>query len=107
VKQWDIYTWEFEHGNHPAVILTPAPWSDKWESLNVLDCSSQRASRPPEAHEVLLDREDGLDWATLCRCHRIFMAPRSELKHHRGRVTLERRRAIGRTLIRVLGLYLD
>ena len=107
MKQWDIYTWEFEPGRHPAVILTPAPWGDTWDQFNVLACRSQRASRPPEAHEALLDREDGLDWATLCRCHRIFMAPRSELKQYRGRVSPERRRAMGRILIRVLGLYLD
>jgi mRNA-degrading endonuclease toxin of MazEF toxin-antitoxin module len=107
VKQWDVYTWEFPHGSHPAVILTPSPWVEKWSDLNVLACSSQRAQRPPEAHEILLDAADGLDSETLCRCHRVFTAPRTELQQYRGHVTAERRRAIGRTLIRVLGLYLD
>jgi mRNA-degrading endonuclease toxin of MazEF toxin-antitoxin module len=74
--------------------------------LNVLACSSQRAQRQPEAHEVLLDTVDGLDWETLCRCHRIFTAPKTELQEYRGRVTAERRRAIGKTLIQLFGLYL-
>jgi mRNA-degrading endonuclease toxin of MazEF toxin-antitoxin module len=107
MKQWDVYIWEFPHGQHPAVILTPSPWAEKWSELNVLACSSQRAQRRPEAHEILLDGEDGLDWETLCRCHRVFTAPRTELTRYRGRVSVERRRAIGRTLIRVLGLYVE
>jgi mRNA-degrading endonuclease toxin of MazEF toxin-antitoxin module len=106
VKQWDICEWEFPHGKHPAVVLTPPPWDERWDELNVLACASQRAQRKPEAHEVLLDTADGLDWETLCRCHRIFTAPRSELIRSCGRVSPERRRIIGRTLIRVLGLYL-
>ncbi len=103
MKQWDIYTWEFPHGTHPAVILTPDAWLHS-EEINILDCSTHRAQRPPEKHEVLLDEADGLDWATLCRCHRIFLAKRSELRARRGSVTDTRRRQIGEKLIRVFGL---
>ena len=105
MKQWEVWTWKFPHGEHPAVILTPDAWLHLPE-VNVLACASQQTRRPADLHEVLLDQADGLDWPTLCRCHRIWTAAQDELKQRRGAVTPERRRTIGQKLIRVFGLWL-
>ena len=105
MKQWDVYTWRFPHGEHPAVIITPDAWLHL-DALNVLACTTKEVRRPPALHEVMLDEEDGLDWPTLCRCHRVFIAPKNELVQRRGAVKLERRRQIGQKLIRIFGLYL-
>ena len=72
--------------------------------INVLFCSSKRATRTPEAFETLLDQAEGLDWGTLCKCDLIFAVPKEQLVHKRGSVTPPRRRQIAERLIRALGL---
>jgi len=62
--------------------------------INVLKCSSHRATRSVEANELLLDQADGLDWPTLCACDLIFAVDKAELTDRRGSVTPARRRAI-------------
>jgi hypothetical protein len=96
MKAWDIYS--FQPPNwpqaHPAVIVShPQRFANKRE-VNVLMCSSQAASRPPEANEVILDQSDGLDWPTLCKCDLLHAVEKFELNNFRGRVTAERRRQI-------------
>ncbi len=71
--------------------------------VNVLFCSSQRATRPPVEFETILDQADGLDWATLCKCDLIFAVPKEQLKRKRGSVSPSRRRAIAEKVIRALG----
>ena len=73
--------------------FAPARLATKIE-VNLLMCSSQRASRPARAHEVMLDTADGLDWETVCRCDIIFLADKGQLRRQRGSVTPERRRHI-------------
>jgi mRNA-degrading endonuclease toxin of MazEF toxin-antitoxin module len=70
----------------------------------VILCSTQRATRKPEVHEVILDEADGLDWETLCKCDVVYAAPKTELVKRRGGVRAERRRAIAERVIRGLGL---
>jgi mRNA-degrading endonuclease toxin of MazEF toxin-antitoxin module len=108
MKQWEVWQWEFPHGSHPAVIISPEARCTNGQILtvNVLGCSSQRARRRPEAHEVLLDKEDGLDWETLCRCDVLFLAQKTELTRFRGMLTYERRREVGQRMIRLFGLWL-
>jgi hypothetical protein len=55
----------------------------------------------------LVNGADGMDWETLVRCDFIWVARKSDLKHRRGRVTAERRRALGQKLIRIFGFWLD
>ncbi len=103
MKPWDIYTWEFEgEGSHPAVIISHPDRVANKTKVCVLLCSSQRANRTPEVHEVLLDAADGLDWATLCKCDLIYSAPKSALKQRRGIVTHARRRPIAERVINSL-----
>jgi len=95
MNQWDIFSWSFpEAGTHPAVIVSHPDRVGRKPYVNVLYCASQRASRPAEGFEVMLDETDGLDWETLCRCDLLYFAPRSSLKERRGNVTPERRRQI-------------
>jgi hypothetical protein len=104
MKPWDIYTFEFPGVEaHPAVILgTEARLAHK-PKVNVLFCSSRRATREAEAMEIMLDDADGLDWKTLCKCDLVFAAPKDQLTHKRGSVTVERRRQIAERVIRALG----
>jgi len=95
MKPWDIYTYDFQDaGPHPAVIVshpdrvTHAAW------VNVLICTTQRASRPPKENEVRLNGADGLDWETLCRCDVLWLVEKLKLSAKRGNVSRVRRRQI-------------
>ena len=54
----------------------------------------------------MLDTPDGLDWETFCDCSCLYAVKSKDLFGKRGRVTLERRRAI-RQKIRDLFLLMD
>ena len=103
MKQWDIFTWEFPGGSHPAVIVSHPMRVTNKDSVNVLYCTSQRAGRPPKEHEVLLDAADGLSWETLVRCDVLYLASKSELRQYRGTVIPERRRLIARRVFESFG----
>ena len=105
MSPWEVWTWQFpDAGAHPAVILGTLERIELKRRVSVLLCSTQRAIRKPEVHEVILDDADGLDWETLCKCDLVYAVPKSELVRRRGAVSLERRRAIAERVIRGLGL---
>ena len=105
MKPWEVWTWRFpDAGEHPAVILGTEERTRLRPRVSVLLCSTQRATRKPELHEVLLDEADGLDWDTLCKCDLVYAVAKNELVKRRGFVTAERRRAIAERVIRGLGL---
>jgi mRNA-degrading endonuclease toxin of MazEF toxin-antitoxin module len=105
MKPWDVYTWTFpDAGAHPAVIVGTDERLRLKDTVNVLLCSSHRSRRAPEAHEVLLNGADGLDWETLCKCDLLYAVDKRQLTQRRGSVSTARRRAIGERLIRALGL---
>ena len=68
--------------------------------VTVLMCSSKVANRPAESHEVILDKADGLDWPTLCKCDLLRAVGKAQLKNKRGHVTATRRRQIIDTINR-------
>ena len=103
MKQWDIFTWEFPEGTHPAVIVSHTARIAAKPTVNVLLCSSQRAKRAAEINEVILDEADGLDWPTLCKCDLLYSVLKSELKQIRGSVTPARRRQIIARIIASFG----
>lgn len=86
-------------GLHPVVIVSHPLRAAHKDFIEILDCSTQRAARPPRTTEVLLDHADGLDWQTLCKCDCIFAVERTEIKTRRGTVSPERRRQIVRAII--------
>jgi mRNA-degrading endonuclease toxin of MazEF toxin-antitoxin module len=105
MRPWEIWSWDFpDAGEHPAVILSTEERLRLKPRVSVLLCSSQRATRKPEIHEVLLDEADGLDWPSLCKCDLVYAAQKQDLRRRRGTVTVERRRAIAERVIRALGL---
>jgi mRNA-degrading endonuclease toxin of MazEF toxin-antitoxin module len=105
MKPWDVYTWEFPDAEaHPAVILGTETRLANKPKVNVLFCSTKRATRKAEALETMLDKADGLDWETLCKCDLVFAVPKGQLTRKRGSVTHERRRQIAERVIRGLGL---
>jgi hypothetical protein len=107
MNQWEIWTYPFPTGDHPAVILSPPELctNNDVDELNVLFASSARPiNRDPKYHEVLLDENDGLDWKTVVRCQRIYLVKRGALKGKRGLVSSSRRREIARKLLEVFRL---
>lgn len=84
---------------HPAVIVSHPDRSARKDPVEVVLCSTQRANRKPEAHEIVLDQADGLSWATLCKCDVIYALPRSDLKPAIGRVSDTRQPHLVRTMI--------
>ena len=104
--QFAVWDCDFEQkGLHPAVLISHSDRCTGAKWLNVLFCTSQRQSRAPYPFEVILDREDGMDWETFCDCSMLWSVDVKRLKHCRGHVTLERRRAI-RTTIREMFLLM-
>jgi mRNA-degrading endonuclease toxin of MazEF toxin-antitoxin module len=105
MRPWEVWTWRLpDAGERPAVVLGTEERLKLKPRVCVLLCSTQRATRHPDLHEVILDQGDGLDWETLCKCDVVYAVPKNELVKRRGSVTLERRRAIAERLIRGLGL---
>lgn len=85
MKPWEVWTWRFpDAGEHPAVLLGTEERLRLKPRVCVLLCSSQRATRQPEAHEVLLDQADGLDRETLRKCDVVYAAPKTEMRQRRG-----------------------
>ena len=100
MNQWEIRTYMFpDVGEHPAVIISHPTRAGKKATVEVLLCTTLRAGHNPEAHEVILNGADGLDWATLCRCDLIYSVSRSKLTTLRGTVSLARRRDIIRKIV--------
>jgi hypothetical protein len=103
MNPWDTHTCDLGHGLHPVIIVSNRDRAGRKEFVEVLDCSSQRATRPASPTEVILDESDGMDCATLCKCDLIWSVPRERIQAKRGTVALERRRAIISTIIRSHG----
>jgi len=100
VNAWDIYTYDFpEAGPHPAMIISSSERAMRKPWVSVLLGSSHRATRPPDATEVLLNSADGLDWETLVKCDLIHAVPKASLKNKRGTVSAARRRQIVQRMI--------
>ena len=102
MEPWQIWTWKFEFGEHPAVVVSNPELVRLKDRVVVLSCSTQPAAREPKRFEVILDQGDGLDWPTLCRCDLLYTVPKSQLVNRRGAVTPARRREIAERVMRSL-----
>ena len=93
-KQFDVWRFDFpKKGEHPVIIISHDDFC-AGAVINVLYCTSQRQSRLAYPYEVMLNGADGMDWESFCDCSTLFSVPAAALFGRRGRVTLERRRAI-------------
>lgn len=99
MNAWEVHEADLGWGIHPVVIVSHPARAARKDFIEILDCSSQRAARLPQDNEVLLDKVDGMDWPTLCKCDCIYAVPREELKRLRGVVAMERRRKIVSAII--------
>ena len=98
---FEIYYWKPPDWNeeHPCVIVSDPSRADRKDPVEVVMCSTQRATRKPYPNEILLDTEDGLDWPTICKCDLIYAVQRNQLIRKKGVVTHERQSHLVRTLI--------
>jgi mRNA-degrading endonuclease toxin of MazEF toxin-antitoxin module len=94
--QFDVWRYHFQDkgGEHPVVLISHPDICARSAVVNVMFCTSQRQSRRPYPHEVMLNGEDGMDWETFCDCSCLYAVKSSALFAKRGHVTLERRRQI-------------
>jgi hypothetical protein len=105
MKPFDVFFWQPPgwHEPHPCVVISHPSRAANKDPVEVLMCSSQRATRPPQAHEVILDAADSMDWPTICKCDLVHAVPKGELKRQRGTVSHSRRAVLIRTLIAAHG----
>lgn len=93
--QFQLWRFVFEDkGEHSVVLISHPDICARAKVVNVLYCTSQRQNRKPYAHEVMLNGADGMDWESFCDCSVLYAVESSLLFGKRGRVSLERRRAI-------------
>src|SRR5256885_769697 len=60
VNAWEIWTFDPGFGDHPAVIVSAQDRAARKPLVEIILYSTQRASRVPNAGEVLLDSADGM-----------------------------------------------
>jgi hypothetical protein len=105
MKPFDVFHWQPRGwpDPHPCVIISHGSRAEKKDPVEVVICSSKRATRQTEPHEMILDEADAMDWPTICKCDLIHTVPRAELKRHRGSVSMGRRHILIRTVIAAHG----
>ena len=106
MSPWDIFDYDWPWGTHPAVIVSNQVRVQLKPQVVVLSCRTLRAGQTgkAEANEAILNTEDGLYWATLCRCDLLWTVDKAALKNWRGSVGAERRRDIARKIIQGLAI---
>jgi len=105
VNTFDIWHWQPPGWSepHPVVIVSHPSRASKKPVVEMLVCSTKRAGREAEPHEIILDQADGMDWPTLCRCDLIYAAERNQVSKFKGRVSETRRGQLVRTMIAAHG----
>ncbi len=109
MHQWDIVRVRVnpkDRDAHPAVVLSCEEDCQDAEFLrvNVLYGSKRPPAAALEPWQVLLNGADGLDFQTSVDCGVIYLVPKAACSPTGGRVSLERRRTIGRKINEVLRL---
>jgi mRNA-degrading endonuclease toxin of MazEF toxin-antitoxin module len=101
MKPFEIYYWQPPDWNeaHPCVVVSHPDRADRKDPVEVVMCSTKRATRAAEKHEIILDQADGLDWPTICKCDVIHAVPRVNLKSRKGMITEARKAPLVRTII--------
>src|SRR6267142_2957146 len=94
-EQFEVWDYNFPvKGLHPVVLVSHPDRCAHSKVVNVLFCTSQRQSRQPYPHEIMLNGSDGLNWATFCDCSLMYAVLAADLSNRRGMVTPFRRNAI-------------
>ena len=105
MKPFEVFYWQPPGWPepHPCVVISHPSRAANKDPVEVLMCSSKRATRDAQSHEVILDAADYMDWPTICKCDLVHTVPKSELKRFRGEVSIRRRAQLIRTLIAAHG----
>lgn len=111
VRQWDIVRFRIRPHDtelHPGIVLSGEEWcaSAHTTNLNVLACSKRVPAIGVKPHQVVLNGADGLEFQSTVDCRFIHIITKAGVAEGIGRVSSERRRAIGRKLNEVLRLLL-
>ena len=48
MKPWEIWTWQFQFGSHPAVIRSNPARVERKDDVVIISCSTRQANRAPE-----------------------------------------------------------
>src|SRR2546425_12869724 len=109
IRQWDVIRFRIRPSDtesHPGVVVSPEEWcaASATTKLNLLACSKRIPADPPKAHHVVLNGADGLEFQTLVDCRFFHIIAKDASAAVIGRVSVERRRAIGRKINEVLRL---
>ena len=104
VRQWDVVRVRInpqDRDEHPAIVLTCDEFcaDERRLILNVLYGSTRRPAASSAPYEVTLNGADGLDGPTVFSCAHLYSIDRRKIAAMLGRVTLERRRQIGRRIV--------
>ncbi|HZZ56481.1 MAG TPA: type II toxin-antitoxin system PemK/MazF family toxin [Opitutaceae bacterium] len=110
-RQWDVVKVRInpdDRDEHPAIIVSPDELctDDRKGRLNVLYGSTRRPGQRAQPFEVILNGADGLEHPTVFSCVYVYGIDRRKISASLGRVTAERRRQIGRTIVATFRLPL-
>lgn len=111
VRQWDIVRFRIRPQDtdlHPGIVLSGEEWcaSGYTTNLNVLACSKRVPAATVKSHQVVLNGADGLEFQSTADCRFFHIVSKEGVSEVIGRVSSERRRAIGRKINEVLRLML-
>ena len=111
LHQWDIVRVRVnpqDRDEHPAIVLSREEFCTdaKRRTLNVLYGTTRRPAAAVGALEVVLNGADGLEGATLFSCGHLFTISKEKVFSVVGRVSVERRRHIGRRIVEAYRLPL-
>lgn len=109
VRQWDIVRFRIRPQDtvlHPGIVISGEEWcaSNQTTNLNVLACTKRAPAAAIRAHQVALNGADGLEFMPTVDCRFFHIIAKDGVSEVIGRVSGERRRAIGRKLNEVLRL---
>jgi hypothetical protein len=109
LRRWDIVFLKVDERDltgHPAVVLSGENTllDPKQHRFNVVVGTKKPPGAENSGHQVLLNGADGLDHLTQIDCSLVYIAKKTSVLRLAGTVSLERRRAIQRTLRSYLGL---
>ena len=111
VRQWDIVRFRirrYDRDLHPGIVLSGEEWcaSAHPTKHNVLACSKRVPGDTVKPHQVGLNGADGLEFPSTADCRFFHIVTKEGVAEVIGRVSPERRRAIGRKINEILRLLL-
>lgn len=109
LTQWDVIRVRIRPTDkdlHPAVVVSRIDVcrDPHKNSINILYGSTKRPATSAGATDVVLNGADGLDRSTSFNCDHLFTITKASIESRYGSVTIERRRALSRTIHRAFAL---